>query len=157
VLKHIQIFLMRISVSISIAHQLIDISKLSVCHFHYIMHIKKLFNKNCTNCNLIQQQLFKLTMCSTLCYYLSNITEVEAATTLFVCHGRTRPFCCSYPCLYLLLPPDTYFGATYGGSQTYSTKTKVTAILWDTPTSNLLTSSQTTTSDAASGTHLNRQ
>jgi len=34
------------SVSISIAHQLIDISKFSFCHFHYIMHIKKLLNEN---------------------------------------------------------------------------------------------------------------
>jgi len=35
------------SVSISIAHQLIDILKFSVCHFHYIMRVKSSEWKNC--------------------------------------------------------------------------------------------------------------
>jgi len=37
--------ILNISLSISIAHQSIDISKPNVCHLHYTMHVKKLLNK----------------------------------------------------------------------------------------------------------------
>jgi len=59
--------ILNISLSISIAHQSINVSKFSVCHFHYIMRIKKLLNEKIS----LKWDLSSHLQCEQLlCYHL---------------------------------------------------------------------------------------
>ena len=75
--------ILNISLSISIAHQLIDILKFNVCHFHYnSVCIKKLLNKIfCfkwdSNLHLQCEQLLYYHLYKTQNHFIKSITGIE--------------------------------------------------------------------------------